>query len=279
MKAILFFTLLFLTISIRTYSQTGGKVFGAAGMTKRTTVTATDELLIKGAGNSASQYTTPVELFNSAQAQSKFLSKTDVLPLTNYMNYASAATTGDIAIWLNDSVIGRLSGGTTGQVPAKQSSTKVAFSTVSGTGTAPLFAEVLTTQNITSQSLVDITSLSLTLDANSLYLVEYQLNCNVSADVAGAGFSLFTSTTTDVNIDGSIYGSGSATSMANGLIGSSDQSRSGYLTDSGMYGTVYFKGTVETATVPVTIKARGLKTTSGTLSVWSRSYIIATKVR
>lgn len=277
MKAILFITLLFLTITIRTHSQTGGKVFGAAGMTKRTSISATDELLIKAAGPYASQYTTPVELFNSAQAQSKFLSKTAVLPLTNYINYASTSTTGDIAVWLNDSVIGRLSGGATNNAPIKQSTGKVSFATVSG-GSSLLLARTTSTSYVTSTSFMNVPELTLSLEANSSYEISFQLLLGIEDSADGCGVGINLSSVTGASFGGLFFGTQTTGVTAMALGDVFDGYSGGFLESNPAYGGVKFDGILTTGSTAPTLYVRIEKTTSGTVSIYVPSFVKATKI-
>jgi len=263
MKAILFIALLFFTASLQAQKF-------SSGMTKRNTVGATDEILIKAAGSTPPQFTTPVELFNSAQAQSKFLSKTTVLPLTNYIS----GTAGKIAVFRGDSAVIALSGGTTGQVPVVQANGTIAF----GASGSSLYSIMTSSANTTGQILVNITGLSKTLNSGVNYEFEVVLSIGVSADVTGIGIGMSYNSGVGAIMSGAMFGSLTNASTKSVTIDTFNTAYSGWLTTSGQYGSIYIKGIIYTGTTSQPLTVQFLKTTSGTVTVYSLSYLRVTLI-
>ena len=271
MKAILFVALLFLTISMHAQKF-------SSGMTKRATLSPTDEFLMKAFGmSSPPQYTTLSDIINSTTAQSKFLSKTAVLPLTNYFDATSTATEGDISIWKNDSLIGKLSGGTTGSTLVKQSNGKWAAGSASG-GSSLLLARTTSTSYVTSTSFMNVPELTLSLEANSSYEISFQLLLGIEDSADGCGVGINLSSVTGASFGGLFFGTQTTGVTAMALGDVFDGYSGGFLESNPAYGGVKFDGILTTGSTAPTLYVRIEKTTSGTVSIYVPSFVKATKI-
>ena len=140
------------------------------------------------------------------------------------------------------------------------------------------FATTTSTNNYTGQTLQNIPGLTITLAANSTYEFEACLICGVSADVTGAAFTVNYNGGAGADMSGIMEGSVSPTTYKSTTFSVLGTAVSGYLTSSSLFGGIRIKGIITTGTTSQPFTVQDLKTTSGTISIYKKSYLKVTLI-
>ena len=118
-----------------------------------------------------------------------------------------------------------------------------------------------------SASLVDITGLSFTAVASTTYLIDAWLDCTTSAVTTGVEFGINSTGSSPVVLWNMVSSGSSTTAVTAGNVANNTADATAVLTTSGQEGFVHITGIVKSGTGSPTISIRGLKVTSGTLTV------------
>lgn len=142
----------------------------------------------------------------------------------------------------------------------------------------PLFSRV-SGSNVTTtgQSLVDITGLSIALEANSIYEFEAVLSCSTSAVTTGTGYGVQFSgagATIEAQITGAFTNTASKTLRINAL----NTSAQAFLTTSAQTGGIIIKGIIVTGANAGNLTIKHLKVTSGTSTIFINSFLKTIKI-
>jgi hypothetical protein len=130
----------------------------------------------------------------------------------------------------------------------------------------------------TGQSLVDITGLSIALEASTVYELEVWLSANTSADANGIQYAINYSAA-GATIEAHLIGTFSGTAVRTDRL-SAFNSASGnrYLQTSGQDGEIVIKGIVVTGANTGNLTVQHLKATSGTSTVRINSFLKVKKI-
>jgi len=130
----------------------------------------------------------------------------------------------------------------------------------------------------TGQSLVDITGLTLSLEANSVYEIYACLMVGVTAVTTGQQFGVNLSSTTGATISAGAFGTLAAATAQGKRISAFNTATTAFNTASSGTGIVIISGIVTTGATPPTLAIRHLKVTSGTSTVYIGSFVSAVKL-
>jgi len=187
-----------------------------------------------------------------------------------------SGASGKLAVFGADNTIHGLTGGTVGQIPKLQSDGTFALANdeTGGTG-GSLYSTMVSSANTTGQTLTNITGLSKTLNAYANYEFEAVLNIGVSADAYGIGIGMSYNGGAGAIMVAPMMGAVTNATSKSITIDTFDYAYSGWLTTSGQYGSILIKGLIYTGSTSQPLTVQFLKTTSGTVTVYSLSYLKA----
>lgn len=140
-----------------------------------------------------------------------------------------------------------------------------------------IFARLTSDVSSSSTSAVNITGLSLALEANSVYEIEVSLNVGVSAEASGTAYGLSFSGAGTNTFFGHLSGVSTGTSVLSRYINALDNQYGAYCQYSGGSGGVLIKGILTTGSAAGNLTAQHVKLTSGTSYVYKGSFIKAIK--
>lgn len=285
--------LLFITLFLGVYSQTSKNI--SAPQVKATEKILTDKLdtktgavgAIDADGNTITNLkpsVNPTDVvirsenvnadWSATSGNALILNKPDTVRMSNYIKGAA----GSLAKFApGDSSVISLSNGADNQILTMVGGAP-AWASPSTSSSGSLYGYVTDTYDITSTTLVNITGMSISLQASSTYEIEVNLLCNVSAVTTGAGFGINLTSTTGAYFKGLMWGSTTTSANKMVLVDTWDTATSGWLTTSGSYGGVKLTARLTTGSTAPTLTVKALKTTSGTLTIWLWSYVKATKI-
>ncbi len=129
----------------------------------------------------------------------------------------------------------------------------------------------------TGQNLVDITGLSVALEASATYEIEAILSVGTSAVTTGTKYGINYSVA-GASIEATLVGSSTSSAMKSERITAFNTSGGAYLTTSGQTGSIWIKGIVTTGANAGNLTVQHLKVTSGTSTVYINSYLKVKKI-